>query len=470
MAEGSNGLSSRIPGFYNLSLDDRLERLSEFVALTAEEIYQLKREALPLGVADQMVENVVGIFGLPLGIAANFVINGRDRLIPMAVEESSVVAAASHLAKLIRVHGEITTSSTDPVMVGQIQVVGVSDPEAVRRRILDSKERLLEIANEQDQVLRDIGGGAKDIQVRILDTVRGRMLVVHLFVDVRDAMGANAVNTMAEALAIFIEGVSGGRVGLRILSNLADRRLARARVVVAPAAFNEHEWKGEEVVEGILNAYAFALADPYRAATHNKGVMNGIDAVLIATGNDWRAVEAGAHAYAARDGQYKPLTTWQQSPEGNLVGEIELPMAVGVIGGATRVHPTARLSLKILGVKSARELAEIVAAAGLVQNLAALRSLVTEGIQKGHMILHARNVAISAGAVGDAVAHVANQMIREGKIRFDHAKHILRHVLQSAERRIHDLDVRRHADRPEEEGAEKPPHGGETGNEEETPE
>jgi len=342
----------------------------------------------------------------------------------------------------VREHGTLTTSSSDPVMIGQIQIVGIADPQAARQKILDARARIMGIANEQDPVLFEMGGGAKDIEVRILDTPRGAMIVVHLLVDVRDAMGANAVNTMCEALALYLEGLSGGKALLRIISNLADRRLARARLEVDPAAFDEHNWKGQEVAEGIVNAYAFAQADPYRAATHNKGVMNGIDAVVIATGNDWRAVEAGAHAYAARAGKYGPLTTWEISPEGRLIGQIELPISVGLIGGATKVHPTARLALKILGVKSARELSEVMAAVGLVQNLAAMRSLVTEGIQKGHMTLHARNVAVSAGAVGETATLVANQMVREGKIRFDRAKQILRHVLQAAEHEVRKMESR----------------------------
>ena len=442
MAEQNDAPSSRLPGFYKLRLAERLDKLLEFVRLTPEELYRLKHEALPLTTADQMIENVIGVFGMPLGVVVNFRMNERDYLIPMAVEESSVVAAASHMAKLVREHGAIRTSSTDPVMIGQIQIVGVADPEECRRKILQAKDRILAIANEHDPVLKEIGGGAKDIEVRILDTVRGPMVIVHLLVDVRDAMGANAVNTMAEALALFLEGLTGGKVLLRIVSNLADRRLARARLEVAPAAFDEHQWKGEEVVEGIVNAYAFALADPYRAATHNKGVMNGIDPLMIATGNDWRAIEAGAHAYAARNGQYQPLTKWERDADGKLVGEIEVPMPVGLIGGVTKVHPSARIALKILGVKSARELAEVAAAVGLVQNLGALRSLVTEGIQKGHMILHARNVAISAGAAGDFVGVVAEQMIRDGRIRFDRARQLLKHALQSAEREVHKLETR----------------------------
>jgi hydroxymethylglutaryl-CoA reductase len=461
--EQDNGRSSRLPGFYKLGLEERIEKLSAFTDLTREEQYRLRHEALAPALADQMVENVVGVFGLPFGVAVNFQIQGRDYFIPMAVEESSVVAAASHVAKLVREHGRITASSTDPVMIGQIQIVGAPDPEAARARILESRERILAIANEKDPVLKEVGGGAKDIEVRVLQTVRGPMVIVHLLVDVRNAMGANAVNTMAEALSLFLEGLTGGKVLLRIVSNLADRRLARARLEVSPSAFDEHGRKGEEVVEGILDAYAFALADPYRAATHNKGVMNGIDALMIATGNDWRAIEAGAHAYAARNGRYEPLTRWSRAEDGTLIGEIELPMSLGLIGGATKVHPLAKVALKILGVKSAQELGEVAAVVGLVQNLAALRSLVTEGIQKGHMSLHARNVAVSAGAAGEAVGQIANQMVREGRIGFDRAKHLLRHALRAAEREVQKLETRLEepkktpSEEPKREDIPKPP-------------
>jgi len=465
--EQHNGRSSRLPGFYKLGVEERIEKLSGLIELTREEQYHLRHEALSPALADQMVENVVGVFGLPFGVAVNFQIQGRDYLIPMAVEESSVVAAASHVAKLVREHGRITVSSTDPVMIGQIQIVGAPDPEAARARILQARERILEIANEQDPVLKEVGGGARDIQVRVLQTVRGPMVIVHLLVDVRNAMGANAVNTMAEALSLFLEGLTGGKVLLRIVSNLADRRLARARLEVAPSAFDEHGWKGEEVVEGILNAYAFALADPYRAATHNKGVMNGIDALMIATGNDWRAIEAGAHAYAARNGRYEPLTKWSRAEDGKLIGEIEVPMAVGLIGGATKVHPVAKVALKILGVTTAQELGEVAAAVGLVQNLAALRSLVTEGIQKGHMSLHARNVAVSAGAAGEAVGQVASQMVREGRIGFDRAKQILRHALRAAEREVQKLETRLGEEPPKD--APKPKPAPETGSEPKPP-
>lgn len=432
MPEKNAEFSSRLPGFYKLPVSERQDRLSSLKNLSPEEQYVLRHESLPAGVADHLIENVVGIFGMPMGIAANFRINNRDLLIPMAVEEASVVAAASHIAKLVRDHGKLTTSSSEPIMIGQIQMVNLPDPEGAKQRILDAKEKILKIANDQDPVLNELGGGAKDVEARVLQTIRGPMLVVHLLVDVRDAMGANAVNTMAEALALFLEGISGGKVLLRIVSNLADRRIAKARLEVAPEAFDEHNWKGTEVVEGVLNAYAFAHADPYRAATHNKGIMNGVDPVLIATGNDWRAVESGAHAFAARSGRYGPLTKWERAENGNLIGEIELPMPIGLVGGATKVHPGAKLALKIMGIHTARELGEIIAAVGIVQNLAALRSLVTEGIQKGHMVLHARNVAASAGAVGEAVGMIANQMIKEGRIRFDRAKQLAKQFIRAA--------------------------------------
>jgi len=441
MTRKSAERSSRLPGFYKLTPTERADIVGEFANLTAEEKYALRHETLTLARADLMIENAVGIYGLPLGVAANFRINQRDYLIPMAVEETSVVAAVSHLAKLIREHGQLTTSSTEPIMCGQIQVVSVPDPEAACQRIQAQKARLLALANEQDPMLCQVGGGARELATRLLGTPRGEMLIVELYVDVRDAMGANAVNSMAEALAPFIEEITGGRVRLRIISNLADRRLARAQLEIAPAAFTEEGWDGEEVINGILDAYAFALADPYRAATHNKGIMNGIDAVVVATGNDWRAVEAGAHAYAARFGRYEPLTRWRRGEDGRLVGEIELPLAVGIAGGATKVHPTAQIALKILGVRSARELAEVAAAVGLVQNLAALRSLVCEGIQRGHMVLHARNIAISAGAVGDMIGQIAAQMVREGRIRFDRAREILVHMLRAAHEKAHELHL-----------------------------
>lgn len=464
MTESQPGPSSRQPGFYRLSLDERLERLANELNLSAEERYQLKREPLPLHAADAMTENVVGVFGLPYGVAVNFHINGRDVLVPMAVEESSVVAAASHLAKLVREHGTLDAHADEPVMTGQIQVLGVADPEAGRQSVLEMKERILDLANEQDPVLKEQGGGARDIEPRVIETDSGAMLIVHLLVDVRDAMGANAVNTMSEAIAPLIEEATGGEVVLRILSNLADRRLARATIELDPASLRRGEWDGGEVADGIVNAWAFADADPYRAATHNKGIMNGVDAVAIATAQDWRAIEAGAHAYAARDGRYRPLSTWRRLEDGRLRGDLELPLAVGIVGGATKVHPLAQLSLKIMQVERASDLAEIMAAVGLVQNLAALRSLVTEGIQKGHMILHARNVAMSAGAVGEAVTHVANEMVREGRIRFDRAASLLKHFMRGAKGKVHEIETRfRPTDHIEPRGAPKGRSSGQSG-------
>ncbi len=413
--------TSRIPGFYKLPVEERINKVKEFADLTDEEVELLKKfGALDKETADHMIENVIGTFPLPLGIATNFLINGKDYLIPMAVEESSVVAAASNAAKWCREGGGIISKISGSIMMSQIQLVNIKDPFGAKMKILEHKDEILKIANEQDPVLVKLGGGAKDIEVRVLDSRIGPMVVTHLVVDVKDAMGANAVNTMAEAVAPYIEDITGGKVYLRIITNLADKRIVRARCVVPKEAIG-----GEEVVDGVVAAWAFADADPYRAATHNKGIMNGIDAVVIATGNDWRAVEAGAHAYAARTGVYKPLSTWEKNANGDLVGTLELPLAVGIIGGATKVHPLARLSLKILGVKTANELAEVMGAVGLVQNLAALKALATEGIQRGHMKLHARNIAIMAGAKGELVDKVASIMVKHRKIRFDYAQEIL---------------------------------------------
>jgi len=412
--------TSLISGFYKLPLEDRLRMVSGFAGLTEEESALLKAEgSLPLHLAERMIENVVGFMPLPLGIAVNFLVNGKPYMVPMALEEPSVVAAASHAAKMAAVRGGFQAETSDPIMIGQIQVVNVKEPFKASRRILAEKEAVLDLANSVDPVLVKLGGGAKGLEVKILSSFRGPMLVVELYVDCRDAMGANAVNSMAEAVAPLVERLAEGRIRLRIISNLADRRLARASVVM------DRETVGEDVVEGVLDAYAFAASDPYRAATHNKGIMNGIVAVALATGNDTRALEAGAHTYAARSGRYQPLTRWEKDGEGNLVGSIELPIAVGVVGGATASHPIAQICRKILGVKTARELAEVMAAVGLAQNFAALRALATEGIQRGHMELHARNVAIMAGAKGELIDLVAEKMVEERKIRLDRAQEIL---------------------------------------------
>ena len=413
--------SSLVSGFYKLSPKERLAFVKEFAGLTDQECALLRNTgSLPLDLADRMIENVIGAIPVPLGIAVNFQINKRDYLIPMAIDEPSVVAAASYAAKMVREGGGFHTSSTLPIMIGQVQAVGIKDPYAARLRVIQAKEEILKKANDQDPVLVSVGGGAKDLDAKVINTTQGQMLITELHVDCRDAMGANAVNTMAEAVTPIIERVTGGHVYLRIISNLATKRLARAWCTVPKETIG-----GEEVVDGIVNAYAFAAADPYRAATHNKGILNGIIAAIVATCNDHRAIEAGAHAYAARNGRYTVLSTWEKNENGDLVGSVELPMAVGLIGGAVRTHPIAKIAIKILGVKTANEFAEVLAAVGLAQNLGALRALAHEGIQKGHMSLHARNIAIAAGATGELIDLVAKKMVEEHKIRMDKAKELI---------------------------------------------
>jgi hydroxymethylglutaryl-CoA reductase len=419
--------SSRISGFYKMTLEERIKTLKEFAELTDDDVAILGKSAvLGMDRADHMIENVIGTFELPIGLVPNMTVNGKDVLVPLAVEESSVVAALANAAKMARSGGGFFTSSSGPIMIAQIQTVGVSDPFAAKLKILEKKEEIISRANEFDPVLVKLGGGCKEVEVRVLDSAVGPMVITHILVDTRDAMGANAVNTMAEGLAPLIEGWTGGRVLLRILSNLADRRLARARCIVKRDAIPP----GPEVIDGIITAWAFADADPYRAATHNKGIMNGVSALVVATGNDFRAVEAGAHAYAARTGRYRPLTHWEKDQEGNLVGSIEMPLAVGLVGGATALHPMAKLVVKILGVKTAAELAEIAAAVGLCQNLAALRVLSAEGVQRGHMSLHAKNIAVMAGAEGEEIDQVAAQLVNEGKVRVDRAQQILNEIRQ----------------------------------------
>ena len=413
--------SSVISGFYKLPPKERLALIADFADLTEEEKQLLQQScSLPIEVADHMVENLIGVFPEPLGVAVNFQINGKDYIIPMATEEPSVIAAASYAAKMVRDGGGFKTSSTTPVMIGQIQVVKVADAPNAKKKLLEAKEEILKKANEQDPILNKFGGGAKDLDARIIDTSMGQMIIVHLYVDCRDAMGANAVNTMAEAVSPMIEELTGGHVYLRIISNLAVKRLAKATCTVPKEAVG-----GEAVVEGIAYASAFAAADPYRAATHNKGAMNGIIAVVLATGNDHRAIEAGGHAYAALNGAYTSFSKWTKNANGDLEGSIELPMAVGLIGGAVKTHPIARIAMKILNVKSANEFAEVLAAVGLAQNLAALRALSSEGIQRGHMSLHARNIAVNAGAKGAQIELVAERMVKERKVRVDRAKEIL---------------------------------------------
>ncbi len=414
-------INSRIPGFKDLTVEERRNKIGEMVGFTEDDKKLLSLETVPRDVLNRMIENVIGYFPSPLGVATNFKINEKDYLVPMVVEEASVVAAASNAARIARIKGGFYATTTDPVMIGQIQVLNVDTPFFAAQKILSEKERLLKKANDLDPVLVKFGGGAKDLEVRVIPSILEEMVVVHLLVDCRDAMGANAVNTMVEGIASDIEEITGGKVLLRIISNLADRRLVRARAV-----FDKDALGGEEVVDGILAAYAFADADPYRAATHNKGIMNGITSLVLATGNDTRAIEAGAHAYAARFGYYGSLTTYEKNKDGDLVGTIELPMALGTIGGATRAHPTAQLSLKILGVKTAVELAQVAASLGLAQNLAALRALATEGIQKGHMKLHARNIAASVGATGELIDKIAKKMVEDKKIRMDYAEELLK--------------------------------------------
>ncbi|WP_259249249.1 hydroxymethylglutaryl-CoA reductase, degradative [Achromobacter sp. JUb104] len=418
---------SRLPNFRALTPAQRLSAIAQAAALTPDEQQLLAQPgALGLDRADGMIENVIGAFELPLGVAGNFQVNGRDVLVPMAVEEPSVVAAASYMAKLARECGGFETSSTRPLMRAQVQVLGLTDPHGARLALLRERERILTLANSRDKVLIELGGGCQDIDVHVFaDTPRGPMIVLHLIVDVRDAMGANTVNTMAEAVAPLVEEITGGSVRLRILSNLADLRLARARVRLTPQVLDTKERSGADIIEGVLDAYTFAAVDPYRAATHNKGIMNGIDPVIVATGNDWRAVEAGAHAYAARSGRYTSLTTWEKDTSGALVGTIEMPMPVGLVGGATKTHPLARLALKIMDVRSAQELGEVAVAVGLAQNLGALRALATEGIQRGHMALHARNIALVAGAVGAEIDTVAKRMAEEKDVRTDRALALL---------------------------------------------
>jgi len=396
--------------------------VAEQAAIGSEDISQIERGLL-LDQAEKMVENVIGIFQVPLGVATNFLIDGQEVLIPMATEEPSVIAAASNGARMARGGGGFFTSSTGPVMRAQIQATGIDDPFAARQAILLHKDELMMMANELDPMLVKYGGGVKDIEAYVIDSRLGPMVVTHLIVDCRDAMGANAANTMAEALAPRIEQITGGRVYLRIISNLADLRLARARAV-----FRAEDIGGPEVVDGIILAAELAVVDPYRAATHNKGIMNGVTAVVLATGNDTRAVEAGAHSYASRSGRYMSLTRYERNKDGDLVGTIELPVAVGLVGGATRVHPVARSAVKILGVKSADGLSRIIAAVGLCQNFAALRALASEGIQRGHMSLHARNVAVQAGAKCDLIEVVAARMAAERRINVDRAAELIREL------------------------------------------
>jgi hydroxymethylglutaryl-CoA reductase len=408
--------TSRLEGFFRLNISERQRRLN----LTENQVAALANGGISLELADRLIENVVGMHGLPLGVATNFQINGRDYLIPMAIEEPSVVAAASHAAKLVRNAGGFTASADAPLMIGQVQVVDLDDVDAARDNILAARDEIIKLADSKSTLV-EFGGGTRDLEVRVIrDTRVGPMLIVHLIVDVRDAMGANSVNTSCETIAPFVEKLTGGRVVLRILSNLADKRLARVTCHVS------RDELGDTVIENIVAAQAMAEVDPYRATTHNKGIMNGIDAVVVATGNDWRAIEAGAHAYAARSGQYRALTTWDRDANGDLVGALELPIVSGIIGGTVNAHPLAKIALKILGVQTAPEFAGVLASVGLAQNLGALRALAAEGIQQGHMALHARQVAVSAGATGAQIERIAEQLVAEKNINLARARELMR--------------------------------------------
>lgn len=424
--------NSRISGFYNLTLDERRKKIAESSSLHASGMFDSAlTTGLSLETALHMVENVIGLYALPLGIGLNFQVNGRDVLVPMVIEEPSVVAGASFMAKLTRAKGGFIAQSTEPLMIGQLQVLEVDNLHEAKEKILSNKDDLIHYINAFPSSIKKRGGGARDIEVRVFDdSIIGGFLVVHLIYDVRDAMGANAINTACEQLSPKIEALTGGKVHLKILSNLSDKRIAKSKCVIpvselAVGQIDNLSYTGEQVRDGIISAYAFATADPYRATTHNKGIMNGVDAVVIATGNDWRAIEAGAHAYAARSGKYTSLSTWSKDDEGNLVGELEMPMAVGIVGGATKVHPAAQMAIELMEVKSANELAEIIVSVGLAQNMAALRALATEGIQRGHMSLHARQIAISAGASGDLIEEVASQMVLEKNIRLERASELV---------------------------------------------
>lgn len=422
--------TSRIPGFYNKTVEERRALLSDALNFSEDEIADwAAEEPLSNDTADKMIENVIGTFPLPLGLGLNFLINGKEYVVPMVIEEPSVVASASYIAKIVRSAGGFTTEATDRVMIGQIQVVGSPDIQAAKEAVLNEKDALLKAANDAYPSLVKRGGGAEDLEVRILneaaDSKYGQMLILHVYVNTCDAMGANIINTMVESLAPVVEELTKGKVYLRILSNYADKCLARARCVIPPHLLESDGFTGEEVRDGVIHAYEFAASDPYRAVTHNKGIMNGIDPIVIATGNDWRAVEAGAHAYAARHGSYGSMSTWSKDREGNLIGELELPMSVGTVGGSIRVHPTAKVAHRILNVDAAQELAQVIVSVGLAQNLGALKALVTDGIQKGHMALHSRSVAIAAGATGEMVDIIAQQLVNKKEIRVGKAKELV---------------------------------------------
>lgn len=421
--------TSRIPGFFKLDQDRQIRIVKEFADLTNEEVEIVKKGLLNPEIRNKMIENVIGTFPLPYAVAVNLLINGKDYLVPMVIEEPSVVAAACGGAKIIRENGGITAETVENLMIGQIYIVDLTNPQETKTRILAFKEDILEMANQQKPSLVKRGGGAKDLEVQLFGRTKiGPIIRIHLLIDPKDAMGANMVNTMTEGVAPLIERIVNGKVLLSIVSNLADRRLVKVQAKIDKESLNTEEFSGKEIIKRILQAQAVAEVDIYRAVTNNKGIMNGMDAVALATGNDWRAIEAGAHGFAAKSGRYRPLVTWRRNKAGNLTGEMLVPLTVGTVGGVTRLHSLAEISLKILKVKSASELSQVIAAIGLCQNLGALRALVSEGIQKGHMKLHARNIAMMAGARGQIVEKVVEQMVREGKFGLKEAKEILEKI------------------------------------------
>jgi hydroxymethylglutaryl-CoA reductase len=427
-------LSSRFPQFYKKSMDDRLAVLADYANLTEEELSALSSQgALTLEQADKMVENAIGIYSLPLGLGLNFLINDRDYVIPMAVEEPSIIAAVSSIAKLVRAAGGFRTEASERRMIGQIQVVNIPDFDKATTEITNHQFELIKLANDAHPSLQRRGGGALEIEVRLLNQEPEAhfppMLVIHLIVNTQEAMGANMVNTMVEAIAPTVSKLTGGDVHLRILSNFVDECVATAKCVIPPSLLATDTYSGEEVRDRLISAYQFAASDIYRAVTHNKGVMNGVDAAVIASGNDWRAVEAAAHAYAAREGHYGSMTLWTVDDDGNLCGELTLPMPVGTVGGSIRIHPIAKLTQKITGIQSARELSQLIVAVGLAQNFGAIKALATDGIQKGHMALQARSHAMAAGATGSLVDVIAGQLVASGEINSSKAEALLREYI-----------------------------------------
>lgn len=445
--------SSRIPNFFKLSVQDRIDTLREHTNLTEQDLWALEHgtHTLRCHVADKMIENVVGVFGLPLGLGLNFLIDGREVIVPLSIEEPSIVAGLSGAARTARLSGGFRTEVSAPVLIGQVQIVGLSHVGSARQALLEHESDIIDLANSLHPKMVGRGGGAQGIEVfhhRVpeggMDGAPERdMLVLHLLVDTRDAMGANIVNSMCEGIASFVEGITGGRVFLRILSNLTDRALVKAHVRIPVQNLTMKGYSGEEVRDGIVLANDLALVDPYRATTHNKGIMNGVDAIAIATGNDFRAIEAAAHAYAARSGRYHALTRWYVTEDGDLKGEIEMPMKVGTVGGSLRTNPSVGLTHRLLGNPNASELAGIMGAVGLAQNYAALRSLTTAGIQQNHMTLHARSVASTANVPNDLFDEVVDSLVESGEIKVWNAQDIVRRLLKKTnEAKIEETEPR----------------------------